>query len=72
MFWDRRASSVEDQATQPMLNPVEMGWQDNRSMAALNAKMEWLEYYPPLFEFMLTLTDETLAVDGRFGDPLLN
>ena len=26
MFWNKRATSVEDQATQPVQNPVEMGW----------------------------------------------
>jgi len=51
MFWDRRADSVEDQATVPILNPVEMGWQDNGGMAALVAKLEGLDYYPALFTF---------------------
>lgn len=51
MFWDRRASSVENQATQPILNEVEMGWNDNGGLAALFQKMDGLAYYPALFEF---------------------
>ncbi|MCB2088410.1 MAG: cytochrome c peroxidase [Sphingomonadaceae bacterium] len=51
MFWDRRAASVEDQATQPILNPVEMGWQDSGGIPALIAKMQGLNYYPVLFRF---------------------
>ncbi len=49
MFWNRRAASVEDQATQPILNPVEMGWEDNGGLSALFAKLADLEYYPALF-----------------------
>ncbi|MEL6529949.1 MAG: cytochrome c peroxidase [Pseudomonadota bacterium] len=56
MFWDRRADSVEDQATQPMLDATEMGWADNGGLAELFSKMEGLEYYPALFQFV-------------FGDP---
>lgn len=52
MFWDRRADSLEDQATQPILHPVEMGWQDNGGLAALITKMEGREYYPALFNFV--------------------
>lgn len=51
-FWDRRADTVEDQATQPILNAVEMGWTDNGGLTALFAKMDGLEYYPALFEFV--------------------
>lgn len=51
MFWDRRAASVEAQASQPILNPVEMGWQDAGGIDALIAKMRTLEYYPALFQF---------------------
>lgn len=52
MFWDKRAQSVEDQATQPILDPAEMGWANNGGLEALIAKMETLEYYPALFEFI--------------------
>lgn len=51
MFWDKRAASIEDQASQPILNPVEMGWQNAGGIDALIAKMRTLEYYPALFEF---------------------
>ena len=52
MFWDKRASSVEDQATQPIQNPVEMGWDDGAGgIDALISKMNGIEYYPALFDF---------------------
>ncbi|WP_313587048.1 cytochrome c peroxidase, partial [Aquidulcibacter sp.] len=52
MFWDKRAASVEAQATQPIQNVVEMGW-DNAAggIAALIAKMNATPYYPDLFNF---------------------
>lgn len=49
MFWNRRAASVEEQATVPILNEVEMGWSDNGGLPALFTKMEGLDYYPALF-----------------------
>ena len=52
MFWDRRAASVEDQAAQPILDAAEMGWSDNGGLTALITKMDGLEYYPALFEFV--------------------
>ena len=52
MFWDRRADSVEDQATAPILDANEMGWSDNGGLPALIAKMEGLDYYPALFGFV--------------------
>ncbi len=58
MFWDRRADSIEEQATQPILDATEMGWSNNGGFTALFAKMESLEYYPALFEF-------------AFGDPAI-
>lgn len=51
MFWNRRAESIEDQATQPILNPVEMGWEDSGGLPALIGKLEALDYYPALFQF---------------------
>lgn len=52
MFWDKRAASVEIQASQPIQNVVEMGW-DNAagSIAALITKMNATTYYPDLFNF---------------------
>ena len=52
MFWDRRADSAEDQATQPILDATEMGWSSNGGLAALISKMQGLDYYPTLFEFV--------------------
>ncbi len=52
MFWDKRADSLEEQATEPIKNPVEMGWDDAAGgINALITRMEGLEYYPALFEF---------------------
>ncbi|MBX3659231.1 MAG: hypothetical protein KF740_12415 [Ramlibacter sp.] len=52
MFWDKRAASVEDQATQPIQHPVEMGFDaSNGGLAALLTKMQSLPYYPELFTF---------------------
>jgi cytochrome c peroxidase len=52
MFWDRRSPSVEDQATQPIVNAVEMGWTDSvGGLGALIAKMEGTTYYRDLFNF---------------------
>lgn len=50
MFWDRRAASVEAQATQPIQHPIEMGFDaSNGGLAALFTKMQALQYYPQLF-----------------------
>lgn len=52
MFWDKRAASVEAQATQPIQNAVEMGFDEaHGGFAALAAKMEGLSYYPELFRW---------------------
>ncbi len=51
-FWDKRANSLEAQATQPIQNAVEMGWDDAAGgINALITRMEGLDYYPALFEF---------------------
>lgn len=51
-FWDKRAASLEEQATEPIKNPIEMGWDDAAGgIAALITRMEGLDYYPALFEF---------------------
>ncbi|GAB5486736.1 MAG: cytochrome c peroxidase [Parasphingorhabdus sp.] len=52
MFWDKRADSLEEQATEPIKNAVEMGWDDAAGgINALITRMEGLDYYPALFEF---------------------
>ena len=49
-FWDRRAASVEAQASQPIQNPVEMGFDAaHGGLPALVAKLQALAYYPDLF-----------------------
>lgn len=49
-FWDRRAASLEAQASQPILNAVEMGFDSTHGgMPALLAKLQALTYYPELF-----------------------
>lgn len=52
MFWDKRAASVEIQATQPIQNAIEMGWDASAGgIAALITKMNATTYYPDLFNF---------------------
>ena len=52
-FWDRRAASLEAQATQPIRNSVEMGFDDaHGGITALTSKMAGLAYYPELFRFV--------------------
>ena len=49
-FWDRRAASVEAQASQPIQNPVEMGFDAaHGGFGAVLAKLQGLAYYPELF-----------------------
>lgn len=53
MFWDKRATSVEDQATDPIQNEVEMGFHAaNGGLSALFTKMQALPYYPELFQWV--------------------
>jgi cytochrome c peroxidase len=53
MFWDKSAASVEAQVISPIQNSVEMGWDgSNGGLAALEAKMATLPYYPELFAFV--------------------
>ena len=60
MFWDRRAASVEAQATQPIQHPVEMGFDAAAGgLPALIAKMGALPYYPELFT--LAFGDATIT-----------
>jgi cytochrome c peroxidase len=46
MFWDERATSVENQALKPIQDHVEMGL----TLAELEAKVKALSYYPSLFQ----------------------
>ncbi len=50
MFWNKRATSLEDQATDPIQNATEMGFDTTHGgLTALIAKMQALPYYPELF-----------------------
>ena len=52
MFWNQRATSIEEQATQPIQHPVEMGFDTARGgLPALFTKMRALPYYPELFAY---------------------
>jgi cytochrome c peroxidase len=52
-FWDGRSPTLEDQAIQPIINPVEMGMADH---PAVEVKLADLAEYRPLFQ-------------AAFGDP---
>ncbi|MCW3849010.1 c-type cytochrome [Sphingomonas sp. LB-2] len=50
MFWDKRAASVELQASQPIQNAVEMGWTPAAGgISALTVKLGATSFYPDLF-----------------------
>ncbi len=54
-FWDERASSVEDQASKPIQDHVEMGFSGANGDPGLDSlfnKMEGLAYYQKLFTFV--------------------
>jgi cytochrome c peroxidase len=63
-LWDRRAPTLEAQATQPLEHPVEMGWDAAAGgLAALRARMAGLPYYPELFTWVYgdaSITDERI------------
>ena len=50
MFWDKRAASLEAQVSQPIIHPVEMGFDaTNGGINALLTKLAASTYYPDLF-----------------------
>jgi cytochrome c peroxidase len=50
MFWDGRAATLEEQATLPILNPVEMGQKDPKDVVAkLAAIPEFVEAFQKVF-----------------------
>lgn len=60
MFWDRRAATLEAQATQPIQHAVEMGFDATAGgLPALLARMRGLAYYPELFT--LAYGDEAIT-----------
>jgi cytochrome c peroxidase len=46
-FWDGRSVTLEEQATGPIVNPVEMAMPDS---ASVEQKLQKLPEYPPLFQ----------------------
>lgn len=53
MFWDKRAPSLEIQATDPIQNAIEMGFDATHGgFSALVSKMQALPYYPELFKWV--------------------
>lgn len=80
-FWDARAKDLADQAGQPILNPIEMGMPDARSVVAkLSAIPEYVAAFNAAFPAAtpsLTYTnlteaiaafERTLRSDSRFDD----
>jgi cytochrome c peroxidase len=52
MFWDKRSPNLEDQATDPIQNSTEMGFDAaHGGLSALLTKMQTLPYYPELFKW---------------------
>ncbi len=50
MFWDGRAATLEEQATLPILNPVEMGQKEPKDVVAkLAAIPEMVEAFQKVF-----------------------
>lgn len=61
-FWDRRAPTLEAQATDPITNPVEMGFDAvHGGLDSLLRRMRSLAYYPELFT--LAFGDSTISID---------
>lgn len=62
MFWDRRAATLELQASHPITNPVEMGFDAaNGGITALIARLQAIAYYQELFT--LAFGDATVTED---------
>lgn len=54
-FWDERANTLEDQATMPIKNHVEMGFSGadgDPTIDSLITKLEQLDYYKDLFTYV--------------------
>lgn len=56
-FWDGRSPSLEDQATGPMANPIEMG----HTLEAVTKAVSSVESYRPYFK--AAFGDETVTID---------
>ncbi len=61
-FWDERANTLEEQTTMPIQDHVEMGFSGqggNPGFGDLANKLESIEYYEALFEFVYGDTEVT-------------
>jgi cytochrome c peroxidase len=61
-FWDGRAATLEAQAVQPLVNPIEHGFRDD---AAVLAQLRSLGEYPPLFQQAFGSPEITLPRVGQ-------
>jgi cytochrome c peroxidase len=62
-FWDGRAASLEEQAKGPMINPVEMGFDDHtQAVAAVRAVPEYAAEFRKLFGREVTIDDVVAAI----------
>jgi cytochrome c peroxidase len=61
-FWDGRAATLEEQAVQPLVNPIEHGFPDG---AAVLAKLGTLADYPPLFQAAFGSGEITMVRVGQ-------
>ncbi|MGE0567194.1 MAG: cytochrome c peroxidase [Bacteroidia bacterium] len=69
-FWDERATSLENQTTQPMKDAVEMGWSGTSgqgNMDSLIKKMYSISYYKVLFPFVY---GDTIITEARIQSAL--
>ncbi len=63
MFWDGRAATLEEQATLPILNPVEMGQKDPKDVVAkLAAIPEFVQAFQQVFGHPVNWEDLAKAV----------
>ncbi len=60
LFWDGRVNTLEEQAAQPFVNPLEMGNQDNKM---ITEKVRRADYYPELVKIYGAST----SVDSLFS-----
>lgn len=63
LFWDGRVNTLEEQAAQPFVNPLEMG---NRDVEMVVQKIRRASYYPDI----VALYGETVSTDTLFANIL--
>jgi len=54
LFWDGRSASLEDQALQPIINPVEMNLSAQEALERLNSSKLYVELFKKLFNSLPT------------------